>query len=119
MSFKRRFQYRYANLLAVLRSIRMFNWMFSGRTRGVLFAILAVFGILYIVKTTSFASTGYEINNLEKQVDQLENEIQKINIEVADFSSINNIKTRLSGLDMVTAEKIKYLQPKQEEMAKK
>ena len=79
------------------------QWIFSTTFRFTLITMLLVFGVLYLMQTSSLSTKGYEINDLEKQIQALEQENQKLGFEVATHRSMNSIQNRLAGLSMVEA----------------
>ncbi len=118
MSLKRQIQFKYKNFITSLRAISLPKWVTSKSTRVILSLTIISFGIAYVLNTTSSATSGYEMNKLEKQVEALEIEVQKLQVEVASNSSIGNIQTRLTKLNMVEATGIKYFTLKNTAVAK-
>ena len=119
MSIKRQIQSKYRSLAHSLQTIKMPSWLTSKTTRLALFSIIFLFSIAYIVNTTSSATSGYQMRELEKQTAALEIEVQKLQVEIADNSSMNNIQSRLAKLNMIEAKNIKYFTVKNTEVAKK
>ncbi len=109
MSFKRQLQYKYAHVRNALLSWSLPSWLYSRIFRFVLIAIIAVVGCSYIVKTTASATSGYDLHTLEKKVGELQTEIQKVEIRIADNSSIRSVRARLTGLRMTEIHDMKYL----------
>lgn len=118
MSLKRQLQFKYKNAVAFLRSLRLPAWIASKTMRVLLSGLIVVFGVAYVLNTSSSATSGFEMHKLEKQVEALEIEVQKLQVEVANHSSITNIQSRLAGLNMVEAGEIKYLTAKNTAVAK-
>ncbi|MEK7680984.1 MAG: hypothetical protein AAB348_02990 [Patescibacteria group bacterium] len=112
MSIKRQIQFKYQNFIKGIQCLSLPRWVDSLAIRVVVVAVLFVVGVAYIVKTASSATSGYEMTKLEKQVVALENDIQKVQIEIADSSSIKNVQSRLVKLNMVPANGFKYLTTK-------
>ena len=101
MSFKRKIQYQYRNFLHAIYSWRLPAWLTCPAARiGIIFLIV-VFAFGYIVKTASSAATGYQIYSLENKVYDLETDIKKMEIDIADASSMTSIQKRLSSVKMV------------------
>ena len=118
MSIKRQIQFKYKNLLRSLQTIRAPRWLTSRATRLVLVSIIFLFGIGYIANMTSSATSGYQMHELEKQTQSLQTEVQKLQVEIADNSSMSSISARLARLNMVEAKGIKYLTTKNTAVAK-
>lgn len=119
MSIKRQIKFKYTNLVNSLQIIGLPSWATSRTARLALFSIIFFFSAAYIVKTTSAATSGYQVHDLEKQTAALENDVQKIQVEIADNSSIVNISSRLTKLNMVDATSVKYLTGQNTVVAKK
>lgn len=94
------------------------QWIFSKATRLILSLLIVAFGAAYVLNTTSSATSGFAMHKLEKEVESLEIEVQKLQVEVASNSSIGNIESRLTKLNMVPAGNIKYLSVKNTAVAK-
>ena len=112
MSLKRQLQYKYQNLISGIRYVSLPKWIDSFAIRLIFLGFLLIFGTAYIIKTASSATSGYEFTKLEKQVAAMENDIQKVQIEIADNSSIKNVQSRLVKMNMVAANGFKYLSTK-------
>ena len=112
MSLKRQIQFKCQNLVKGIQYITMPRWVDSLAIRVVFVVVLLVAGTAYIVKTASSATSGYEMTKLEKQIVVLENDIQKVQIEIADNSSIKNVQSRLVKMNMVPASGFKYFTTK-------
>ena len=102
-----------------LQTISVPRWLISKTARLGLFSIIFLFGFAYIIKTASSATAGYKMHELEKQTQALETEVQKLQVEIADNSSMKNIQSRLVKLNMIEAAGIKYFTVKNTEVAKK
>ena len=118
MSLKRQIQYKYKNFISSARSVSLPKWVTSKSTRVILSLIIVFFGVAYVLNTTASATGGFEMNKLEKQVEALEAEVQKLQVEIASNSSIGEIQARLTKLNMVEASGIKYLPVKNTAVAK-
>lgn len=119
MSIKRQIQFKYQNLVHSLQTIRVPAWLTSRTARLALFSIIFIFGLAYIINTAASATTGYQVHELEKHTAALQTEVQKLQVEIADNSSMNNISSRLVKLNMVEASNIKYFTTKNTAVAKK
>ena len=119
MSIKRRFQYQYRNFIQSIVTIRLPNWLACKGMRLCLLLFIILFGAAYVFKTTSSASTGYQMSDLEQRAQELEMENKKLEIEIADNSSMQSIHKRLSGINMVTIANIQYFDSKENKVAKR
>ena len=118
MSIKRQIQSKYRNLAHSLQTISIPRWITSKTTRLGLLSIIFLFGLAYIINTTSSATSGYQMHELEKQKLSLETEVQKLQVEIADNSSMSSISSRLVKLNMTEVSNVKYLTIKNTPVAK-
>ena len=109
MSIKRQLKFKYAGLINSLQTISLPTWMTSATARLGVLSIIFIFGVAYVVSITSMANSGYQTNKLQKQTVSLENEVQQLQVQIADNSSINSISSRVAKLNMVEADTFTYL----------
>ena len=101
---------KYKNKNQTMREKRMAvrQWLVSTTFRGVLLTVIAVFGVMYVAQTSSASTKGYDMRDLEKQIQSLEHETQRLEFEIATHRSMQSIQTRLAGLNMVSADNVEY-----------
>jgi len=109
MSLKRRFQYQYQNFAYALRTISLPTWATGARARLALMLVGAIFTTGYIFKIGSTAISGYDLNTLEQKNALLQEDIRKLETQVAGFQSIQSIQTRVKETNMVAVGKINFL----------
>jgi len=119
MSIRRQIQYKYNRLVNAIKFLSLPAWIDSKAIRIVMVGVIVVMGSAYILKTTSSTTSGYEMHRMENQVAALEQDMQRTQIEIADYSSINNIQTRLASMNMIEATGVKYMGVKDTVVAKK
>lgn len=83
--------------------------LFSTSFRMSVGIFVLVFGVLYILKTTSVSTKGYIISDLEKQVATLEYENRKMDVEVAKLKSMQSLQERIASTDLVAVANVDYL----------
>jgi len=108
MSLKRKFQSQYRHFTQAIFTWRFPLWLTCPATRIILILLIVIFSSAYIFKTASSAASGYQINELEKELYKVESDIKKIEVEIAINSSMSSIQNRLSGSNMVAVDKIGY-----------
>ncbi len=118
MSFKRQIKHKYQNFKFSLQTISLPAWLTSPYLRLALFSFIFLFSAGYIVNMTSSATSGYQMHELEKQTLSLEMEVKKLEVEIADNSSMASIASRLVKLNMVETPSIVYLADKNNAVAK-
>lgn len=108
MSLKRKMYYHINNLKNFWFNFALPNWLNSSFFKFALTTCIFVFTIGYVYQISSIATSGYKIHDLEVQIKELKREIQKIEVENADFGTMKNIQTRLDSLNMVAVVDIEY-----------
>ena len=66
-------------------------------------------GFVYMSKTVSITTHGYDVKGYEKQLDGLQKENQKMIIELADLKSLDNLEDESDNLVAVENSNIKYI----------
>lgn len=87
------------------------QWLVSTTFRAVLMTAVAVFGILYVVQTSSLSTKGYEISDIEKQIQVLEQDNQRLEFEIATNRSMQSIQDRLKDMNLIAMGDAKYVMP--------
>lgn len=111
MSLKRRLENQYQQFSFAVKTVALPEWIDNTLVKVGLAGVTILFGVLYLLQTSMTAAGGYEIHSLENKVDALADEIQKVEIAVAEESAMPNISKRLSSVNMVKVEKIKFVAP--------
>ncbi|MCK5413229.1 MAG: hypothetical protein KAI57_02530 [Candidatus Pacebacteria bacterium] len=71
--------------------------------------LICVIGLLYMSKTVSIATNGYDVKGFERQLGNLQRENQKMIIELADLKAIYNFESESSNLVAVENDNIEYI----------
>ncbi len=111
MSLKRRLENQCQQFAFAIKSIDLPVWFNHSLVKAGLLSVTILFGVLYLLQTSTTATGGYEIRNLENKTDALSDEIQRVEIAVAEEGSMPNIQKRLSSVNMVAVENIKFVAP--------
>jgi|WetSurMetagenome_2_1015567.scaffolds.fasta_scaffold190854_1 hypothetical protein len=74
-----------------------------------LVSLICVAGVLYIFEVNNAATQGYKIQNLEKEVQELKNNNEKLKIKEAELRSMYNIEERTKDLNMTVPKDVSYL----------
>ena len=119
MSIKRQFQYQYKNFRDAFYSLELPAWINCRAVRASLLIITLFFGSAYVIKTASSASSGYEIYRLENKTQVLQQEISKLEVDLADQSSLITINKRLKEVNMVSVGNLSFYQPSGQSVARK
>ncbi len=75
----------------------------------VLAALVCVAGIFYIFEVNNLATKGYEIGNLEKELDKLKKENENLRIQEAELKSMYKIEEKTKDLNMIVPGDISYI----------
>jgi len=106
MSYQRRLQAHYNNLIHAVCTISLPTWVTGRTVRVGLMGMVMFLSVAYLLQINSAATRGYEAHELEKQVTELSTQVQNLEIKIADAGSMNNIQKRLQNMNLVTAEQI-------------
>ncbi|MBI5221527.1 MAG: hypothetical protein HY979_01860 [Candidatus Magasanikbacteria bacterium] len=109
MSYKRQLQAHYHNFIEAVRTIVMPQWLTGRAIRSTLLIGVMLLSVAYMLRVNSVSASGYEIHNLEKQVSEMDNQVQDLQIRIADAGSMSNIEKRLPQLNLVAATVVKHL----------
>lgn len=85
------------------------------------FTILTIGGLLvfYIFQTNVIIQGTYLLQGYEEKLTKLEEENEKLTINLAKFNSLENLESLVQSLNYEKTEKIKYIQVIEGQMAKK
>ncbi len=81
----------------------------STMLRMALCGMILMFGVGYSVLTSSTATKGYELSDVEQQVYDLREENQRLRLSIAEHRSLQNIQSKINTLGLVPVEKINYV----------
>ena len=93
------------------KKIAIQKWFFSTSCRVTMIGMIILFGVLFVVKVSSVSTKGFEISDLEKSVQELERDNQKLNVKIAEHRSMSSIQERLLNMNMVVASDVDYVTP--------
>ncbi len=85
------------------------RWIVSTSCRCVMLGMVVLFGFLYILETNAVSTKGYEISDLERQVESLQQEQQRVAVQIAQYQSMKSIEERMVGMNLVAAADVQYV----------
>lgn len=91
------------------RQERIHKVIVSNSFRVVLLVFMVTFGFLYVWQTNTVSTKGYIISDLETDVRALENETQRLEVDIAKHTSMQSIQERLSQTDLVAFTDVDYV----------
>ncbi|PIT88281.1 MAG: hypothetical protein COU29_03375 [Candidatus Magasanikbacteria bacterium CG10_big_fil_rev_8_21_14_0_10_36_32] len=115
---KYQFEYYHRFLLSVGSCLRPPAWLVGRGMRVICLFLLTVVSVAYIGAISRAAGSGYQMKSLQKRVDNLQMEIQKIDVDIAGQNSMSSLEKRLQETDMILVKNIKYIVISGSEMAK-
>ena len=77
----------------------------------VVVALIVVIGVSYLVQINSLATKGYQIEELENRITELQQEQADLELEALSLQSMGVVKEKVDNLGMVLAGESDYLQP--------
>lgn len=83
-----------------------------------LITLLFVFSFAYLVQMNSLSTKGYQIKELESKISDLQQDSKDLELQVFELKSMDNIKSKVSQLNMVKVDKVEYLSPTPVALAK-
>lgn len=72
------------------------------------FALLALFGLFYLLLVNSLSTKGYEIKKLEKRIVELSEVQKRLGLESAALQSVQQIEEMVKVLNLVPSNQINY-----------
>lgn len=113
--------YSYLQGIPTLREkkIAVQTLLVSTSFRIFLLALIAIVGMLYVLQTTRVSTKGYAISDLEKKLTHLEHETKKLDVQIAEQQSMQNIQERLKQANMVPASEIVFIKTGADAVAKR
>ena len=80
----------------------------SSTCKYAVMVFIVLFGVLYVLQTSSISAKGFAMSDLERQIQILENDNQKVEFEIATYRSMKSIEQRLKGMNLVTVDNAQY-----------
>ncbi len=108
MSYKRQLQAHYHNFMEAVLTMSLPQWLVGRKMRVGMLSFVMIMSVAYMGRINSAATSGYETRDLENQLSAVSQDIQELNIKIADASSMNNIQKRLMTMDMVAVENVAH-----------
>lgn len=85
----------------------------------VIIGMVILTGFAYLVQVNKVSTTGFEIQELEQKAGELKKENAKLELEAARLESLNTIEERVQKLNLVSTEKVDYLEIPDSQLAQK
>ena len=80
----------------------------SSTCKYAVMVFIVLFGVLYVLQTSSISAKGFAMSDLEQQIQTLENDNQKVEFEIATHRSMKSIEQRLQSMNLVTVDNAQY-----------
>lgn len=85
----------------------------------VIIGMAILMGFTYLVQVNKVSTTGFEIQELEQRAAELKKENTKLELEAARLESLANIEQKVQELNLVSTEKVDYLEIRDSQVAQK
>jgi len=76
-----------------------------------LISLIIVIGVASLVQINSLAVKGYQIKDLQNRINELKEVGENLQLDALKLQSMDNIKNKVSSLDMVAVGEVSYLTP--------
>jgi cell division protein FtsL len=87
----------------------MKHLIFSTTFKISLIVFAMIFAVMYLIQVSSVSTKGYEISDLEGQIQELQQENQKLDYKIATYRSMKSIQERLQNTEMVPVNNVEYV----------
>lgn len=77
----------------------------------IVIVLLIILGTAYLVQINQTATSGFAVKDMNQKISQLEEQHQKLELEIADLQSLQNIQSASDRLQLVSHTKLDYIQP--------
>ena len=100
--------YRYHTLATRIQqnTLKQFNTI---PARIGLLSVALLLVVLYVFQTSAIATRGYAIAELERELYSLEDTQKKLDVQLAEEQSLQQIEERLGGMEFVAARDVVYV----------
>ena len=79
-------------------------------------SVIACMGV-YIYQVNASASKSFELRQLEKQVDRLQDTVASLDYKITELKSIHALEVQIVGMGYVPLSNVRYLDPSAEHIA--
>ncbi len=95
------------------------NFLSTKTIRFTVIFLLITSVFFHVIKMSQISTKGYEMSKLQKQIALLEEEKQRIDIDIASMSSMEYIQGKVSQMAFVPIEKPSYIKVQSSLVAKR
>lgn len=88
---------------------KIMTWLEKGKI--FILILLIIFGLAYFWQINNISTQGFQMKELEKNIQLLKEENQKLELEAARQQSMLNIDEQVQELGLVAVDKVEYLRP--------
>lgn len=94
----------------------------SGKRKALVFGLVILNLALlfaYILGVNNYASTGYEIKALQNEINRINQENKKLNLQVSERTSVSNLQEELSQSGFILVKSAKFVKQDQNQYSQK
>lgn len=109
---KEKFNHHFPELNKKNKISRSLLGFLNGRQFATLVvALTLVIGVFYLIQINFSATKGYQIRQLEKELNELKMENKRINLQYLEKQSMANLVERASQLNLVVIDNLEIITP--------
>jgi len=71
--------------------------------------VVGMVGVFYLIQINTIASQGYKVDDLKKQIGELQSRNQKLEIKTVELQSILNLENKVAELNMIRSDKVVHI----------
>ncbi len=83
--------------------------VWSASTRSAVVVAVLALSFVYVIQTSAVSVTGYDLGDLQKERNDLHDEHDRIQVEIAGYRSMQSIEDRLATLALEPARDVVYV----------
>jgi hypothetical protein len=91
------------------RKLAMKQWFFSQAFRSVLLCSIIVLGILNVVQVTTASTSGYELTDLQREIQTLTHEYDRLQVKIAEKRSMVFVQEQIESYGFTEALAVDFL----------
>ncbi len=84
-----------------------------------IFLFILFVSIYYIFQVNSIIDKGYKLKDLQIQISELENQAERLKLQIVNLQSIQNITARAKNLGLIPVEEKEFVNLNSNQVAKK
>ena len=79
------------------------------RLNAILLLTSAVLGVVYLVQVNGLSTKGYRIKELQRNVEQLQADNEKLQLHAIERQSMENVQQRMADMKLVSTDTLDFI----------